>query len=106
MTTMTDHTNTQASAHQPDSGEPRRSDFQPGQLHNPDALPLVVLYPLIYVVSASFSDGAAVIAGKVVLWPVDFSLAAYEKIFAYERIWTGYANSSSMPWSARWSTWA
>ncbi len=54
---------------------------------------VVVLYPLIYVVSASFSDGAAVIAGKVVLWPVDFSVAAYQKIFAYERVWTGYANS-------------
>lgn len=54
---------------------------------------LVILYPLIYVVSASFSDGAAVIAGKVVLWPVDFSLVAYEKIFRYERIWIGYANS-------------
>lgn len=54
---------------------------------------LVVLYPLIYVVSASFSDGAAVISGRVVLWPVDFSLLAYEKIFQYESIWTGYANS-------------
>lgn len=54
---------------------------------------LMVLYPLIYVVSASFSDGAAVIAGKVILWPVDFSVAAYTKIFAYERIWSGYANS-------------
>jgi len=54
---------------------------------------IIVLYPLIYVVSASFSDGAAVIAGKVVFLPVDFSLAAYEKIFTYERIWSGYANS-------------
>ncbi|MBX3015074.1 MAG: carbohydrate ABC transporter permease [Caldilineaceae bacterium] len=54
---------------------------------------VIVLYPLIYVVSASFSDGAAVIAGKVILFPVDFSVAAYQKIFAYERIWTGYANS-------------
>jgi putative aldouronate transport system permease protein len=53
----------------------------------------VVLYPLIYVVSASFSDGSAVISGRVVLWPVDFSLLAYEKIFQYESIWTGYANS-------------
>ncbi|MEZ4616763.1 MAG: carbohydrate ABC transporter permease [Caldilineaceae bacterium] len=48
---------------------------------------------MLYVVSASFSDGAAVIAGKVVLWPVDFSVAAYQKIFAYDRVWTGYANS-------------
>ncbi len=54
---------------------------------------LVILYPLIYVVSASFSDGAAVISGRVVLWPVDFSLVAYKKIFEYESIWTGYSNS-------------
>ena len=54
---------------------------------------LVILYPLIYVVSASFSDGAAVISGRVVLWPVDFSLEAYKKIFQYESIWTGYSNS-------------
>jgi multiple sugar transport system permease protein/putative aldouronate transport system permease protein len=54
---------------------------------------LVILYPLIYVVSASFSDGAAVIAGKVVLWPVNPSLMAYEKVFSYPQIWTGYGNS-------------
>lgn len=54
---------------------------------------IVILYPLIYVVSASFSSGSAVISGRVVLWPVDFSLEAYIKIFNYERIWTGYANS-------------
>jgi multiple sugar transport system permease protein/putative aldouronate transport system permease protein len=52
-----------------------------------------VLYPLIYVVSASFSDGAAVISGRVILWPVDFSLLAYKKIFQYDSIWSGYANS-------------
>jgi multiple sugar transport system permease protein/putative aldouronate transport system permease protein len=54
---------------------------------------LVVLYPLIYVVSSSFSEGHAVISGKVVLFPVNFSLAAYEKVFTYPRIWTGYMNS-------------
>jgi multiple sugar transport system permease protein/putative aldouronate transport system permease protein len=54
---------------------------------------LLILYPLVYVVSASLSDGAAVISGRVVLWPVNFSIAAYEKIFHYERIWIGYANS-------------
>jgi putative aldouronate transport system permease protein len=54
---------------------------------------LVILYPLVYVVSASFSDGAAVIAGKVVLWPVNFSLFAYQKVFSYPLIWSGYGNS-------------
>ena len=54
---------------------------------------LVILYPLIYVVSASFSDGAAVIVGKVWLWPVNPSLFAYEKVFSYPLIWSGYGNS-------------
>ncbi|OQA47608.1 MAG: L-arabinose transport system permease protein AraQ [Chloroflexi bacterium ADurb.Bin325] len=54
---------------------------------------LLILYPLIYVVSASFSDGAAVIAGRVWLWPVNPSLYAYEKVFSYPLIWTGYGNS-------------
>lgn len=57
------------------------------------AVLVVILYPLIYVVSASVSDGAAVISGRVVLWPVDFSLAAYVKILEYKRVWTGYGNT-------------
>jgi putative aldouronate transport system permease protein len=54
---------------------------------------LVVLYPLIYVVSASFSDPNAVASGKVWLLPIDFTTKAYARIFEYPRIWTGYANS-------------
>lgn len=54
---------------------------------------LAVLYPLIYVVSASFSDPVAVSSGQVWLWPVNFTTKAYMKIFEYSRIWTGYANS-------------
>lgn len=54
---------------------------------------LTILYPLIFIVSASFSSTEAVSAGKVWLWPVDFSLKGYETIFNYHLIWTGYANS-------------
>lgn len=54
---------------------------------------LVVLYPLIYVVSASFSDPNAVASGKVWLLPIDFTTKAYIRIFEYPRIWSGYANS-------------
>lgn len=54
---------------------------------------LVVLYPLVYVVSASFSDPNAVAAGKVWLWPVSFTTKAYVRIFEFKRVWTGYANS-------------
>jgi putative aldouronate transport system permease protein len=54
---------------------------------------LAVLYPLVYVVSASFSSPPAVVSGKVVLWPVQPSLIGYQTIFKYKLILTGYANS-------------
>lgn len=54
---------------------------------------LIVLYPIIYVFSASFSDRMAVISGKVILWPVNFSLEGYEAVFADARIMTGYMNT-------------
>ncbi len=54
---------------------------------------LAVLYPLIYIVSASISDPIAVTAGKVWLWPVDISLRGYEVTFQNPQIITGYMNS-------------
>jgi ABC-type sugar transport system, permease component len=54
---------------------------------------IVVLYPLIYVLSASFSSPNAVSAGKVVLLPVDASLEGYKAVFKDGDIWVGYANS-------------
>jgi multiple sugar transport system permease protein/putative aldouronate transport system permease protein len=48
---------------------------------------------MLYVVSASFSDPIAVSSGQVWLWPVNFTVKAYVKIFEYSRIWSGYANS-------------
>ena len=44
---------------------------------------LIVLYPLIYIVSASFSDPAAVTSGRVWLWPVEPTLDGYEAIFKH-----------------------
>lgn len=54
---------------------------------------LIVLYPLIYIVSASFSDPIAVTAGRVWLYPVDFTLRGYEVTFQNPQIITGYLNS-------------
>lgn len=54
---------------------------------------LVVGYPIIYVISSSFSSGAAVTAGRVLLWPVDFSLDGYATVFSYKSVWSGYANT-------------
>lgn len=54
---------------------------------------LTVLYPLIYIVSSSFSSGAAVSTGKVVLLPVDFNLKGYKEVFANKDIMGGYLNT-------------
>lgn len=54
---------------------------------------LATLYPLYFVLIASFSDPYAVAAGDVILWPKDISLAAYERIFDYNLVWISYGNS-------------
>jgi multiple sugar transport system permease protein/putative aldouronate transport system permease protein len=54
---------------------------------------LIVLYPLVYVLSASFSSGKAILAGKVWLYPVDVSLEGYREVFKNQNIWIGYGNT-------------
>ena len=54
---------------------------------------LIVLYPMIYVVSSSFSSGQAVNDGKVILWPVDFTTYGYELVLRYPKVWVGYKNT-------------
>lgn len=54
---------------------------------------LLVLYPIIFVVAASFSSGDAVSAGKVFLWPVDFCLDGYRTVFNNSSVLTGFKNS-------------
>jgi multiple sugar transport system permease protein/putative aldouronate transport system permease protein len=54
---------------------------------------IAVLYPLIYVLSASFSSPQAVTANKVILWPVDFSLRGFKAVFEYDSVWVGYRNT-------------
>ena len=56
-------------------------------------LVLIIMYPLIYVLSSSFSSGQAVSSGKVLLWPVDFSFQGYRIIFSYKLVWSGYLNT-------------
>ena len=54
---------------------------------------VAILLPLIFIVSASFSSSEAVIAGRVSLWPVDFSLQGYQTIFEHKKVWDGFGNS-------------
>ncbi len=54
---------------------------------------VIILYPLIYVVSASFSDPQAVISGEVVLFPVRPTLKGYKAVFQNKKIISGFINS-------------
>lgn len=54
---------------------------------------VIVLYPMIYVVSSSFSSASAVTSGKVWLLPVDFTLDGYKGVFRNNKIWLGYKNT-------------
>ncbi|QHT59654.1 carbohydrate ABC transporter permease [Paenibacillus lycopersici] len=57
------------------------------------ALTLSVLYPLLYILSSSLSSPGAVVSGQVWLYPVHFSLKAYQSIFKSSQLMLGYYNS-------------
>jgi len=54
---------------------------------------VITLYPLLYILASSFSSPSAVTTGKVVLWPVAFSLRGYEAVFNYKSVFIGYRNT-------------
>lgn len=54
---------------------------------------IAVGYPVVYVISASFSSAEAISQGQVILWPVDFTLAGYKFVMNYRDVWMGYRNS-------------
>jgi len=56
-------------------------------------LALIVLYPVYFIIIASFSDPDAVLAGKVVLWPVGINFEGYVKIMERTDVWQGYYNT-------------
>ena len=54
---------------------------------------LMFLIPLLNVLASSFSSADKVVAGEVGLFPVDFEIDGYLKIFKDEKIWSGFKNS-------------
>ena len=54
---------------------------------------IVILFPLLHIVSASFSSPGAVSSGKVWLWPVDVTLIGYKAVFQNSNILIGFGNS-------------
>ncbi|WP_337101036.1 carbohydrate ABC transporter permease [Paenibacillus sp. YIM B09110] len=56
-------------------------------------LTLAVLYPMLYIISSSFSSPRAVVSGQVWLFPVEFSVRAYKSIFNSSQLMYGYYNT-------------
>ncbi|MFB1049868.1 carbohydrate ABC transporter permease [Paraliobacillus sp. JSM ZJ581] len=54
---------------------------------------LIIIYPLIFVISASISDPQAVNSGEMWLWPVDITLDGFTRVFQNDAIWIGYRNT-------------
>ena len=53
----------------------------------------VTLYPFLYVVSVSLSEGSAVAKGSVVLLPKGFSLDAFSMVTSNKQLWISYGNT-------------
>ena len=53
----------------------------------------VFIWPLWFVLIASFSDPMRVLTGEVLFWPVGFNLSAYKELIRRGDIWLSYLNS-------------
>lgn len=53
----------------------------------------ITLLPLLHVLAQSFSSADMVNKGKVGLWPKEWSLAGYKKVFKEDSIMRGYLNT-------------
>ena len=57
------------------------------------AISFVMLYPVVYVIAASFSEETAILRGDVVFVPVGAHVKAYQKVFQYPLLWRSYGNT-------------
>ena len=58
-------------------------------------LMMITLYPILYVIFASFSDSNELtrLGGDLLFWPLGFNINAYEKAFMNPNIISGYTNT-------------
>jgi putative aldouronate transport system permease protein len=54
---------------------------------------VIVIYPMWFIIIASFSDPTAVGTGKVLLLPAQFTLEGYQTLFETDFILVGYRNT-------------
>ncbi len=51
----------------------------------------LILFPLLHIISGSFSDPMALLRGEVSFLPKGFTLTMYEKVFKDDSIWRAIA---------------
>nr|WP_044916285.1 carbohydrate ABC transporter permease [Butyrivibrio sp. WCE2006] len=54
---------------------------------------IIVVYPLWFVIIASFSKPADVVGGKVWILPIEIDVRGYEKLLEQSKIWISYLNT-------------
>ena len=54
---------------------------------------ILFLFPLLNVLASSFSSADAIVAGKVGIFPQQFTLSGYKQILQNQSIWKGFWNS-------------
>lgn len=54
---------------------------------------IVVLYPLVYIISASISNPQYVSSGEMWLFPKGLNFGGYQLVFENSKIWLGYRNT-------------
>ncbi len=54
---------------------------------------LIVLYPMYFIIIASFSNPAMVSNGEILFIPRGVNFKAYIKLAAYPQLWSGYKNT-------------
>ncbi len=56
-------------------------------------LVLAVMLPLLHVLASSLSSPSSVATGKVLFWPVEFTLSGFASILRLSSIWLGFFNT-------------
>lgn len=54
---------------------------------------IIIGYPLLFVISCSFSSDYALKTAQVVLWPVNFTFGGYKYVFNYDPVLIGFKNT-------------
>ena len=54
---------------------------------------ILIIYPLWFIIIASFSNPADIANGEIWFWPKNWDLNGYRELFKQRQIWLSYANT-------------